>query len=159
MSRVVALFCWAELTWTLLSFTATAEQITAGVIVSLIAALACAPLGPVAGPWRLLLPRRIPPLLALSAAVAWRVVRANLDLTRRIWTPGRPPSGMLTTPTQARTDAELTAVGLLTSLIVNSQLVDVDQQRHRLRFHVVSVGADDPVNRAIEARVLAVTRR
>jgi multicomponent Na+:H+ antiporter subunit E len=153
VARVVALFCWAELTWTLLSFTATAEQIVAGVVVSLAAALACAPLGPVAGPWRLW---RVHAVLALAGLVAARAIRANLELTLRIWSPRRPPSGMLCTPTRARSDGELTAVGLLTSLIVNSQLVDVGRQ---LRFHVVDVDADDPVNRAVERRVLAVTRR
>jgi hypothetical protein len=66
---VVSLFCWAELTWTLLSFTATVEQIAAGAAVSLTAALACAPLGPVAGPWCLLRPRRWRPLLAATGSV------------------------------------------------------------------------------------------
>lgn len=158
MSRVVALFCWAELTWTLLSFTATAEQIAAGAVVSLIAALACAPLGSVAGPWVLLRPRRIGPLLALAGSVAVRAVKANLQLTRRIWAPRPPDSGMIVAPTEARTDAELTATGLLTSIIVDSQLVDADRYRHRLQYHVVSLAAPfekDPV----EARVLAVIRR
>nr|BFE58068.1 hypothetical protein GCM10020063_025940 [Dactylosporangium thailandense] len=157
---MTALFCWCEVTWTLLSFTATAEQIAVGVAVSLTAALACAPLGPVAGPWRLLRPRRLGPLLALAASVAVRAVVANLRLTRLIWSRRRPGSAMVTVATSARSDAEVTAVGLLTSIIVNSQLVDVHQGRHRLRYHTVEADAGrDDINGPIEARVLGVTRR
>ncbi|WP_433089203.1 Na+/H+ antiporter subunit E [Dactylosporangium sp. CA-052675] len=157
---MTALFCWCEVTWTLLSFTATVEQIAVGVAVSLTAALACAPLGPVAGPWRLLRPRRLGPLLALAASVAARAVAANLRLTRMIWSRRRPASAMVTVPTSARSDAEVTAVGLLTSIIVNSQLVDVDRDRHRLRYHTAEAGAGrDDINGPIEARVLGVTRR
>jgi hypothetical protein len=82
--RVLALWCWSILIWTLLSWTATVEQVAVGIAVSLVVALACAPLGPVAGPWVLLYPRRIVPLLALAVAVSGRVVAANWHLSRVI---------------------------------------------------------------------------
>jgi multicomponent Na+:H+ antiporter subunit E len=154
VKRWLAVFCWAELTWTLLTWTATAEQIGVGVAVSAAAAFACAPLGDVAGPWVLLDPRRAWALLRLGAVSAVRVVRANLSLTRRIWSRTVPlPSGMVITPTRARTDGELTAVGLITSLIVDSQLVDLDRYRHELQYHVVAVGGDPP-NAAVEELVV-----
>jgi multicomponent Na+:H+ antiporter subunit E len=162
--RVLALWCWSILIWTLLSWTATVEQVAVGAAVSLVVALACAPLGPVAGPWALLYPRRIVPLLGLAAAVSARVVVANWHLTRRIWSRAGPPSGMVVVPTAARTDGELTTVGVLTSLIVNSQIVDLDRRRHQLQYHTVEVTSRDPeanrdrVNRAVEERTIAVTR-
>jgi multicomponent Na+:H+ antiporter subunit E len=153
------------LVWTLLSWTATLEQIAVGLAISLAVAFACAPLGSVAGPWALLRPRRIPALLSLTAAVAVRVVAANWRLTRTIWS-GRPvPSGMVIVPTVARTDGEVTAVAVLTSVIVNSQIVDVDRHRQELQYHLVEVeDLDGEANRAnvngpIEDRVIAVTRR
>ena len=163
--RVPPLWCWSVLIWTLLTWTATVEQVLLGLTASLLVALACAPLGSVAGPWALLRPRRIPALLALAGEVAVRLVMANWRLTRTIWSGRRVPSGMVVVPTSARTDGELTTVGVLTSLIVNSQLVDIDRRRHELHYHVVEVeGRDSDANRhringPIEDRVLAVTRR
>ncbi len=158
VGRWLAIFCWAELTWTLLTWTATVEQIGVGVAVSAAAAFACAPLGRVAGPWVLLSPRRAWALLRLGALAGTRVVGANLALSRRIWSRAMPlPSGMVITRTAARTDGELTAVGLITSLIVDSQLVDLDRYRHELQYHVVAVGGGDP-NAPVEPLVLGVTR-
>jgi multicomponent Na+:H+ antiporter subunit E len=164
-SRLLALWCWAELTWTLLTFTASIEQIVTGFVVSVAVALACAPLGSVAGPWALLRPRRIVPILVLAGAVAWRVVAANIALSRLIWS-GRPPhSGMLVVPTAARSDAEVAATGLLTSLIVNAQLVDVDRHRCQMQYHAVTVESLDAdrnratINGPIEDRVIGVVRR
>ena len=139
-------------------------------MVSAAVALACAPLGSVAGPWALLRPRRLVALPSLIAVVSRRVVTANWHLTRliwsrRVWSRRAPPSGMLVVPTIARTDAELTAVGVLTSLIVNSQLVDLDRHRHQLQYHAVEVASTDPeanrsrINQAVEEHVVAVTRR
>jgi multicomponent Na+:H+ antiporter subunit E len=164
-SRLLALWCWAELTWTLLTFTASIEQIVTGFVVSVAVALACAPLGSVAGPCALLRPRRIVPILVLAGAVAWRVVAANIALSRLIWS-GRPPhSGMLVVPTAARSDAEVAATGLLTSLIVNAQLVDVDRHRCQMQYHAVTVESLDAdrnratINGPIEDRVIGVVRR
>jgi multicomponent Na+:H+ antiporter subunit E len=50
---------------------------------------------------------------------------------------------MVVVPTQARTDAELATVGLVTSLIVDNQLVDLDRDTHQLQYHAVSVPPRD----------------
>jgi multicomponent Na+:H+ antiporter subunit E len=163
--RVLPLWCWSILIWTVLTWTATVEQVAVGIVVSLVVAMACAPLGSVAGPWALLRPRRIPALLALAAAVAVRVAAANWHLARTIWSRRPIPSGMVVVRTSARTDGELATVGLLTSLIVNSQLVDLDRRRHELQYHLIEVPTQDRralrqrVNGPVEEHTLAVTRR
>jgi multicomponent Na+:H+ antiporter subunit E len=69
---------------------------------------------------------------------------------------------MLVVPTAARTDGALTVVGVLTSVIVDSQLVDVDRDRSELQYHVVSVESTDPqanrrrINAPIEERLTPV---
>lgn len=164
--RWFALFCWSWGIWTLLTWTRTAEQVGIGALLAAITALVCAPLGPAGGPWRLLPPRRLAALAALLAVTSVRLVRANLSLSRRIWSR-HPPlrSGMVIVPTLARTDGELTAVTILTSLVVDSQLVDVDRARHEAQYHVVWI--DDPspaanrrhINAPVERLLLKVTRR
>jgi multicomponent Na+:H+ antiporter subunit E len=122
-----------------------------GAIVSLLAASACNPLGTVAGPWTLLRPRRIRPLLTLLAVVSARVVAANWELTRAIWSRQPPPGGMVVVPTRARTDAELAAVGVFTSLIVNSQLIDLDR-RDRPAHLLPHRDREDPHRRGRRSR-------
>ena len=43
-----------------------------------------------------------------------------------------------------RTDGGLTAVGLITSVIVDNQLIDLDRSRHELQYHAVAVTTEDP---------------
>jgi len=127
-------------------------------VLSALAAFACAPLGPVAGPWRVLSPRRAVGLARLGGHVLVRMITANIGLTRRIWMPRRPvPSGMLVVPTSAETDGEYAAVGVLTSLIVDSQIVDLDRDRHELQYHVVDVDHRE-INGPVEARIERLTR-
>ncbi len=143
--RVVGLFCWAFGVWVLLTWTLTAEQLLFGAFVALAVALALAPLGEVAGPWRLLRPRALAGGLWLLVAAAGRVLVANLRLSRRIWDPRRPlSSGMVITPTRERQDWGLTAVGLISSLIVDNQLVDLDRRAHELQYHAVAVPEGGP---------------
>ncbi len=143
--RVLALFCWAFLVWVLLTWTLTLEQILAGAAAAAAVALALAPLGGVAGPWRLLAPRRLAAVCALVAMAAVRIVTANLRLSRLIWSPRIPlRSGMVITPTAQRSAAGLTAVGLITSLIVDNQLVDLDPSRAQLQYHAVEVPEGGP---------------
>ena len=124
MTRLAALFPWAFGVWVLLTWTLTAEQLIFGAVVAAAVALALAPLGNVAGPWRLLRPRALAGGIRLLIATAGRVLMANLELSRRIWDPRRPlSSGMVITPTRERPDWGLTAVGLISSLIV-----DLDRQ-------------------------------
>lgn len=138
LRRWAALFCWAYLTWTVLSWTLTAEQILAGLMLSALVAVTLAPLGPVAGPWAVLHPRRALAVARLGWYVGRQMVRANLTMSRRIWTPRMPlRSGMIVAPTRFRDDGRLAAVGLLTSVVVDTQLVDVDRDRGELQYHVV----------------------
>jgi multicomponent Na+:H+ antiporter subunit E len=135
--RVIALFCWAFLVWVLL--------IGAGISVGV--AVALAPLGRVAGPWRLLAPRRLAATVGLFALAARRIVLANLRLSWLIWHPRIPlRSGMVIVPTSQRSAGGLTAVGLITSLIVDNQLVDLDPSRAQLQYHAVEVPGGGPEN-------------
>jgi multicomponent Na+:H+ antiporter subunit E len=150
LARWWKLFCWSYLIWTVLSWTRSVEQVVVGALLSGLTALVCAPLGPVAGPWAGLRPRRLVGFARLAGVVLVRVVRANLTLSRRIWSPRLPlRSGMIIVPTDARADGELATVGLLTSVIVDSQLVDIDRARHELQYHGVWIdGTDGRRNRA-----------
>ncbi|WP_203918138.1 Na+/H+ antiporter subunit E [Rugosimonospora africana] len=160
MARWWALFWWAYLVWTILSWTLSVEQIVVGAVLSALTALVCARLGPVAGPWTLLRPRRVAGLARLAGVVVVRVVRANVALTRRIWSPRIPlRSGMIVVPTRVTGDGTLTAVGLFTSVIVDSQLVDIDRRRHELQYHGVWIDSAearanrDRINGPIEDRL------
>jgi multicomponent Na+:H+ antiporter subunit E len=138
LRRWFALFCWAYLVWVILTWTRTTEQMVVGAVLAAVAAVACAAMGPVAAPWSLLQPRRLAIVARLSGWAAIEVVRANLSLSRRIWSPSRPlRPGMVIVPTEMRSDWGLTAVGLVTSLIVDNQIVDVDCARHELQYHGV----------------------
>jgi multicomponent Na+:H+ antiporter subunit E len=138
--RFAGLFCWAFLVWVLLTWTLTVEQLLFGTVIALAVALALAPLGNVAGPWRLLRPRAFAGGIRLLFAAAGQVFLANLRLSRRIWDPRRPlSSGMVITPTRERTDWGLAGVGVITSLIVDNQLVDLDRRSHELQYHAVAV--------------------
>ena len=149
--RVVALFCWAFSVWVLLTWTLTPEQMLFGAAIAAAVAVALAPLGPVAGPWRLLAPRRLAATAALLVMAARRVVLANLRLSRLIWDPRLPlRSGMVIVPTSQRSAGGLTAVGLVTSLIVDNQLVDLDRDGAQLQYHAVEVPEGGP-ERAREA--------
>jgi multicomponent Na+:H+ antiporter subunit E len=124
------------------------------------------PLGDVAAPWTALEPRRLRALLRLVASGTVRVVRANVVLSRRIWSPRRPlRSGMVVVATRAHTDGELAAVGLISSLIVDNQLVDLDRSADRLQYHAVAVPEGPPerksesINAPVERLVAPLTRR
>jgi multicomponent Na+:H+ antiporter subunit E len=163
--QVTALSCWAFLVWVLLTWTATLSQMLFGAGAAVCVAIACAPLGPVLRPWACLNPRRVIPALTLLITALVRVVRANLSLARRIWAPSRPvPSGMVIVPTRARSAGELTAVGLITSVIVDNQIVDVDRGSDELQYHAVEarVPAGPPnysrINEPVERYICEVDR-
>ncbi|MGH2849164.1 MAG: Na+/H+ antiporter subunit E [Solirubrobacteraceae bacterium] len=169
MARVTGLATWLFAVWILLTwspFTVELELFGAGFAVAI--ACAIAPFGGVVPPWRLLDPRRLVALAALMAETLTRILRANLGLARRIWSPKlRLESGMVVVPTEARSPGALAAVGLISSLIVDNQIVDLDRRLHTLQYHAVSVpegGAgrrraaiNGPVERMI--RPLAGSRR
>jgi multicomponent Na+:H+ antiporter subunit E len=165
LRRWLALWCLAFAVWIVLSWTRTAEQLIVGAVTAALVATACAPLGPVAAPWAVLAPRR---LLATTRTILWsltQIVRANLSLSRRIWTPSRPlRPGMVIVPSEIEAEGEWAAVGLVTSLIVDNQLVDLDRRRHEMLFHTVWVDTVDPaenraqINGPVEDRITAISR-
>ncbi len=149
-ARVLALFCWAYLVWVLLTWTLTLEDQLFGAGFALAVAVALAPLGDVAGPWRLLTPRRLAAAAALLLSAAARIVLANLKLSRLIWHPrlrrrdGPLGSGMVVVPARDTSAGQLAAVGVITSLIVDNQLVDLDRSRAELQYHAVEVPEGTP---------------
>jgi multicomponent Na+:H+ antiporter subunit E len=157
---------WAFAVWLLLTWTATLEQLVFGALLAVAVSVALAPLGEVVAPWRLADPRRLGALAELAGTASVRVVRANLGLARRIWTPSRRlSSGMVIVATRLRTDAALGASGLITSLIVDNQIVDLDRNRHVLQYHAVAVPSGDAAERAeainapVERLVARIDRR
>jgi multicomponent Na+:H+ antiporter subunit E len=140
-----AIFCWAFLVWVLLTWTLTAEQLLFGALVAAVVAVAVAPLGGTVGPWLLLHPGRLAGAAWLLAVTASRVVMSNVRLARRIWDPRRPlTSGMVIAATRERRPGGLTAVGVMTSVVVDNQLVDLDPSRGQLQYHAVVVPAGGP---------------
>jgi multicomponent Na+:H+ antiporter subunit E len=140
---VPALFSWGCAAWLLLTWTVTAEQLVCGALLSAAMTAVLAPLmGPVVRPWALLNPRRAVAAIRLVTVCLARIVVANLRLARRIWAPARPlRSGMVVVRTSLTSDAGLAGVGLLSSLIVDNQLVDLDRGRQELQYHAVEVPA------------------
>jgi multicomponent Na+:H+ antiporter subunit E len=108
-------------------------------------------------------PRRIAKALVLGSLVARNIVLANVVLARRIWSPSRPiRTGMVVVPTKVRSDAGLCAVGVITSLIVDNQIVDVDRARHTMLYHAIVVpdadAAYDDVNGPVDQRIADLER-
>lgn len=139
---------WAYSAWVLITWTRTAEQLLFGAGLAALVALALAPLGPVLEPWRLLDPRRLWSVVRIAAHMLVNMVRANIHLSRLIWSPwltrGALRPGMLVVPSDGRSDGFYTAVGVLTSLIVDNQIIDLARSRHRLQYHAVQVDSEDP---------------
>ena len=145
--RVIALFCWAYGVWVLLTWTRTAEQLLFGAGIAAAVAVSLAPLGEVAGPWSLLTPRRLAGTVVLLLLAARQIVAANLRLSRLIWDPRlrqRLRTGMIIVPTSQDSAGGLTAVGLITSVVVDNQLADLDRSARQLQYHAVEVPGGGP---------------
>lgn len=156
MRRIVALAAWAYLMWVLLTWTLTLEQLLFGAVIAILVAVALAPLGDVLGPWWFVRPSRAVATVRLLLAAAVRIVVANVKLAARIWSPRRPlSSGMVVVPTQARGEGGVAAVGIVSSLIVDNQITDIDRRRHQLQYHAVAVPPPNPqaARRAINGPV------
>lgn len=165
LQNVVACSVWAYAVWILLTWTATAEQLIFGAAVAVTVGAALAPLGPVITPWRAFAPVRIFAWVRLLVGSGGQIFLANFKLARRIWGPrSRLRTGMIVVPTRARSDGEVAAVGLVSSLIVDNQLVDLDRSEARLQYHAVEVPPDDAeqryeqVNGPTERRILEITQ-
>lgn len=157
LATLAGLFAWSFLTWVILTWTLTAEQLAFGAAIAAVVALALAPLGRAHGPWWFLTPHRLAAALWLMAVTAGRVVVANVKLSARIWRPSRPlSSGMIVVATHERSDGGLAAVGLISSLVVENQIVDLDRRARHLQYHAVAVpggsrrAARDQVNGPVE---------
>jgi multicomponent Na+:H+ antiporter subunit E len=159
LGRVANLSMWLFGVWVLLTWSPfTLEQELFGAGFAVTVAVVVAPFGGVIPPWRLLNPRRLLAIGRLLVETLLRINRANLELAYRIWAPSRPiSSGMVIVPTHQRSPGGLTAVGLISSLIVDNQIVDLDRRSHHLQYHAVSVPEGGPrrrrdaINRPIEA--------
>lgn len=165
LRRGVAIAIWAFAVWLLLTWTVTAEQLTTGAVIAVGLAVATAPLHAVVPPWRLLDPRRLGPVLALAALGVIKIVRANISLAFRIWRPTRPlKSGMVVVPTMLRSEGGLASVGLISSLIVDNQIVDLEREQHVLQYHAVEVPEGtkpeqaEAINAPIERLVARIER-
>jgi multicomponent Na+:H+ antiporter subunit E len=152
MGRIAALSAWAYLVWIVVTWTWSLEQLVFGAVVALLVATGLAPLGEAHGPWWFFHPRRLIATVHLLLAAAARILVANIRLAIRIWSPRRPlSSGMVIVPTQERREGPIAAVGIITSLIVDNQITDVDRRRHQLQYHAVSV---PPENRRLARRAI-----
>lgn len=163
VGRAFKIGLWAYGVWLLLTWTATAEQLIFGGLLAAGVGVLMAPLGPVVAPWQLLVPRRLVAVLHLAGYGLLAIARANVSLARRIWSPSRPlSSGMVVVPTTARTDGELTATGVITSLIVDNQVVDLDRSERVLQYHAVAIplseDAAEEINKPVERLVRKVRR-
>jgi multicomponent Na+:H+ antiporter subunit E len=159
----LALTLWCYACWVLLTWTATLEFLATGLLVALVVAAVLAPFGDTVRPWALIRPRRMARALVLAGEVGWNIARANVDLARRIWSPHMPlATGMVVVPTRERSDGGLAGVGLLTSLVVDNQVVDVDRARGELLYHCVEVPEGDAetryqaINGRVERRIAAL---
>jgi multicomponent Na+:H+ antiporter subunit E len=157
---MLALFPWCFLVWVVLTWTLTIEQMVFGVLAAALVTVGLSPRRRVAGPWLLFLPRNLAVIGRLLVLVVARVVVANIHLASMVWRPHIPVrSGMVVVPTRVKSSGALTVVGLLSSLIVMNQIVDVDRERGQLQYHTVDApgGTDeayDTMNGPIE-RILA----
>jgi multicomponent Na+:H+ antiporter subunit E len=114
-----------------------------GAVASVLAAVVISPLGAAARPWLLLDVRRLGRLVALAATSLVRIVRANVGLALRVWSPSLPlRSGMLVFATKMKSDGAVTAVALVSSVIVDNQLVDLEDGR--VQYHAIWVDSTDP---------------
>jgi multicomponent Na+:H+ antiporter subunit E len=160
---VVGSTCWCLVAWVLLTWTATVEVIVTGLLVSALCALAVTRLGPLPAPWCVLRPSVAIPLARLAGSLAVRMVSANVRMAARIWSGDPPPrTGMIVVPTRARDEGRLGAVGLLTSLVVDNQVVDVDPSSNEMLYHCLDVPEGDrydAVNGPLEQRILDVGGR
>jgi multicomponent Na+:H+ antiporter subunit E len=153
IGRRWALGVWAFSVWLLLTWTPfTWETEAVGVVTAILVAFAIAPFGSVARPWLILDPRRLLAVARLVWGTLRGIVAANLRLARLIWSPSLAVrSGMVIVPTDEVTDGGLAAVGLISSLIVDNQIVDLDRHRRLLQYHAVCVpqGGRDRAREAI----------
>lgn len=154
--RWFAMAVWLWLLWILLTWTATREQLLYGTVFAVVLAVPLSALGEVGRPWRLFSPLRWPAVAKLGVIYVRRLVAANVSLSRRIWAPSRPlRSGMVVFPDPTSGDGALTALGIVSSTVVDNQLVDVHRNEGeesdepvQLQYHGVWITSADPADNA-----------
>lgn len=148
-----AAFCWVLLVWLLLTWSTAPDQVLTGVVVALIASRPLAALGPVSRPWVLLRPASILAGARLVVRYLPSMALANARLARRVWSRTIPlRSGMVVVADPTTTAGARTALAVMTSTVVDYQLVAIDDDRRRLKYHGVWIVDGDPGANA--ARIL-----
>lgn len=156
VSQLFSTFTWAFACWLLLTWSTAPEQLLSGALLAIAVAAGSYGLGTVARPWALLDPRRLAALVKLSVVVLIGLLRAGMALSRVAWSrDARPRSGMVLVDTCEDRDGGLAAIGLLTSLTPDNQLVDVDRRRSRLLYYTLRVCTDEGEQRAAPGRIEA----
>lgn len=153
---VGALTFWCYLVWLLLTSPSTVESAAIGLVVSLLIAGSLVPLGSVVPPWRAVRMLRLVPF------VAYKILRANLSLARRIWTPSLPlATGVVVVRSRFGDADRVAAVGIVSSLIVDNQIIDLDRSRRELAYHCIAVPPRDrryeDIIGPLERRIAALT--
>ena len=89
------------LTWVLLTWTLTVEQLAFGAGIAVAVAIGLMQADRGVAPWRVLEPARLVRVLRLTVKALRRMVVANVVLARRIWSPSLPiRPGMVVVPTR-----------------------------------------------------------
>ena len=163
MARTRGLAAWCFLAWLMLSLSVSVESLVTGLVLSLGAAAALSPLGEVPGPWTLLRPRRVGATAPPGGWAGGRLhAREPPDGPARVDAPPAAAHGDGRRRDAARTDGQVGAVGLLTSLVVDNQVIDVDLDERTMLYHCVEVPRGEPydaVNGPVERRLLAIEDR
>lgn len=98
-------------------------------------------------------------LLGFLGYVVWETVRASIDVSRHVLRFGRDPmNAVIEVDLRSSSDLILTIVGIVTSLIPGSVVVEVRRSTHTLFIHALGVGDAAGVERE-RLRALESERR
>ena len=150
LGRWLSIWAWTYLVWIILTWSKAPEQLSFGAVAAAVVATLLAP--PRTGRSAMGPPKSSP----VGCLGACRSLRSGEHDRReflsscRILSRSRPlRPGMVVVPTEMKTEGELKAVGVLMSLIVDNQIVDLDRKRNELQYHGVRLETGDPaVNRS-----------
>lgn len=87
-------------------------------------------------------------LARVQLLVGWYLVLASLQLAWLAIRPGPPPrNGVLRVQSHLKSDLVLVIAANITTMIPGSILLEIDQVRRILYFHVIDVGSERSVDR------------
>jgi multicomponent Na+:H+ antiporter subunit E len=141
MTRRIAYFVLGFVVWMLLVFTLNYQELLAGVVVALLAAIFFGRYLPVQ-PSKLLNPVRWFWLLAYVPVFAYMCLKANIDVALRVLSPGlqlRP--GIVKIRTSLKSD--VARVFLANSITLTPGTMTVEIKDDLLYIHWIEVGASD----------------